>query len=189
MANRSYCIIERGDNYYIPVKAKYNPYLLDRRIEKVSYLACLPNFFGGKEESDDGGLWVGLAREVEEESQGQIIIAPEVLEGRNRRTLYQCDLPGNNEMEHYEFYLVTVSDEGEYFAGDLCILNRPGEAKTREMSCILKLAVNELAGKDLNGFLNLCRLKAGNLVDLNLRIAQWNRDEGTKDAFAALLGL
>lgn len=188
MVNRCYCIIERGGNYYIPVKAKYNPYLLDKRIQKIAYLACLPNFFGGREECSDQSAWEGLAREVFEESQEQITVSSDLLAAEeNRRLLYQCDLQGKVDREHYEFYLVTVEDEGEYFGGDLCLLNEPGEAKTREMSCILKVAVAALAGKDLNGFLNYCKSKAGNLVDLNLRLAQWSGDEGTKDAFAALL--
>lgn len=188
MVNRYYCIVKRGENYYIPVKARYNPYLLDKGKQKYSYLACLPNFFGGREESADQNVWEGLAREVSEESQERITVAAELMALEdNRRLLYQCELQGRNDQEHYEFYLVTVAEEGEYFAGDLCILDTQGEAKTREMSGILKIAVSALAGKNLNGFLDYCKSRGGNLVDLNLRLAQWIEDEGTKDAFAALL--
>lgn len=48
MAERVYCIVKKDGDYYIPVKAKLNPYNRRR-----AYLACLPNFFGGKMEDGE----------------------------------------------------------------------------------------------------------------------------------------
>ena len=58
------------------------------------------------------------------------------------------------------------------------------------MSCILKISVDDLAGKNIDEFLDICMRQREDLVDIdNFDNSQWKHDTGTKDAFAALLDL
>lgn len=186
MAEKVYCIVKRGNNYYIPVKAALNPYN-----GAPAYLACLPNFFGGNIERGEC-YYLGLAREVKEESQGNVSIDAECLRARNVQLLYQCQSRGRGGIDYYSFYLVTVTEGGDYFAEDKYPIDMTvADAKEKEMSCILKIPVNDLSGKSIDEFLEICERKADGWVDLHsqetLVNSQWKRDQGTKDAFAELL--
>lgn len=194
MAEKVYCIVKRGGNYYIPVKAKNNPHSGNRK--KEAYLACLPNFFGGGLERGEG-CFDGLAREVWEESQKTIFLDVVSLDENNVRLLYQCRVDGDN----YSFYLVTVTEEGDYFGENHLNLGQQDQLdpSEREMSCILKIPVaNDLAGKDVNAFLTYCKTLGENLVNIdqnnsnrgrNRALMHWMTHDGTKDAFKVLFGL
>ncbi len=187
MANKYYCIIKKEDCFYVPIKAHDNPYYKPGKswINPISYLACRPNFFGGKMEREDSGMIEKcLAREVKEESQ-QLI---EINSGDG--VTVEKIFPAGERTEDYNFYLVTVNGAGEYFSGSCCVLDmgRGKRDNEKEMSCILKISKGGLAGKDLDGFLTVCKNLGGEKVDLDLpsSIDDWN-DRGSKDAFQALL--
>lgn len=196
MAEKVYCIVKRGNNYYIPVKAALNPYN-----EAPAYLACLPNFFGGNIERGEC-YYLGLAREVKEESQGNVSIDAECLRASNVQLLYQCQSRGRGGIDYYRFYLVTMTEGGDYFDDNMIPLDNQGEDLTnaeKEMSCILKVPVaNDLRGKNIDEFLAYCRTLGNDLVNFNpanpddrtnSALKQWKEHEGTKDAFKALFGL
>ncbi|MDE6851484.1 MAG: hypothetical protein K2J67_03210 [Lachnospiraceae bacterium] len=195
MAEKVYCIVKRDGNYYIPVKARYNPYN-----GREAYLACLPNFFGGNIERGECH-YLGLAREVREESQGNVSIDAECLRASNFQLLYHCQYENRNRIDHYRFYLVTMTEDGDYFHEDVILLDnqaaRPNAEK--EMSCILKIPVNRLAGTNNHELLQICKDGVSSseslgeiLVDItpgSNALRDWNAHEGTKDAFSALLAL
>ena len=196
MAEKVYCIVKRGNNYYIPVKAALNPYNGDS-----AYLACLPNFFGGNIERGEC-YYLGLAREVKEESQRQVSIDAECLRASNVQLLYQCQSRGRSGTNNYRFYLVTMTEGGDYFAENCKVLDTDAQrhpyAAEREMSCILKIPVNDVAGNNIENFLAICKAFGGDLVNINPKnsddtpnkaFSDWNSDRGTKDAFEALLKL
>lgn len=197
MAEKVYCIVKRGNNYYIPVKAALNPYN-----EAPAYLACLPNFFGGNIERGEC-YYLGLAREVKEESQRNVSIDAECLRASNVQLLYQCQSRGRGGIDYYRFYLVTMTEGGDYFAENCKVLDtnaqRYSDPAEREMSCILKIPVaNDLRGKNVNEFLAYCWNSENDLVNFNpdnpddrtnSALMQWKEHEGTKDAFKALFGL
>lgn len=185
MVEKVYCIVKKGGNYYIPVKAELNPYN-----GKPAYLACLPNFFGGNKQHNET-IEEALIREVREESQGSINI--EGLGAGELHPLYQ----GQIGRYYYRFYLVTRTEGGAYFEGDVFLLgngeNLPEEQ--REMSCILKIPVNRLARVTNDEFLGICKNQREDLVNFdpenpndenNHALMQWKTDEGTKDAFRVL---
>lgn len=66
-----YCIIEKDGYIYFPIAAQYSPYFLHDGTEKESYLAGMPNFFGGNMEGRET-IEAALMREIQEESQGKI---------------------------------------------------------------------------------------------------------------------
>lgn len=195
MAEKVYCIVKKGNNYYIPVKAALIPYN-----EDPAYLACLPNFFGGNIERGEC-YYLGLAREVKEESQGQVSIDAECLRASNVQLLYQCQSRSRSGTNNYRFYLVTMTEGGDYFANNMIPLDHQGENLTnaeKEMSCILKIPVNDVAGNNIENFLAICKAFGGDLVNINPKnsddtpnkaFSDWNSDRGTKDAFEALLKL
>lgn len=200
MAERVYCIVKKDGDYYIPVKAKLNPYNRRR-----AYLACLPNFFGGKMEdgeNDEQNDEQALIREVREESQENINI--EGLGAEGLQLLYQCQI----EEDHYRFYLVTMTEGVVNINGDVFLLddgeNLPNEQ--REMRCILKIPVNRLAGVTNDRFLGISKewvspkeRETGKILvnfdprypndENNRALKQWKTDVGTKDAFRVLFGL
>ena len=188
MAVKNYCIIQRNGYYYIPVKAKFDPYGKG----KLSYLACLPNFFGGTMENMESPE-AGLIREVAEESQEKIELSDCQFYLKDLFSFAMKKMGRNGEiLDYYGFYLLTVEDAGEFFEEDVCILDPSvAEASKKEMSCILKIAVDDLRGKTVEEFLDLCIRMEGNLFDLNEQerfpLSQWKKDTGTKDAFLALL--
>lgn len=204
MAEKVYCIVKRNGNYYIPVKARLNPY--PGHGWEEAYLACLPNFFGGRVERGECH-YLGLAREVKEESQGKVNIDMQCLRASNVQLLYKWDNENRGQRGqrgqnvcYYRFYLVTVTEEGDYFDENCFALDMQNhlDPAEREMSCILKIPVDDLVGKDINGFLNICKELGGDWVNFdrsnpndenNLALTQWRAHEGTKDAFAKLLNL
>lgn len=66
-----YCIIEKERYIYFPIAAQYSPYFLHDGTEMESYLAGMPNFFGGNMEGRES-IEEALMREIREESQGKI---------------------------------------------------------------------------------------------------------------------
>lgn len=199
MAEKVYCIVKKGNNYYIPVKARFKPYRGHEQEE--AYLACLPNFFGGNIERGEC-YYLGLAREVKEESQGNVSIDAECLRASNFQLLYQCQSGGRGGTSYYRFYLVTMTEGGDYFDGNCKILDtdkqRHSNPAEREMSCILKIPVSDIEGKNIGEFLTHCKDIEGDLVNINPQnsddtpnkaFSDWNSDRGTKDAFEELLKL
>lgn len=68
-----YCILEKDGYIYFPVAAQYSPYSLYDGDKAESYLAGMPNFFGGNMEERES-IEEALAREIKEESQERIIL-------------------------------------------------------------------------------------------------------------------
>ncbi len=193
---RVYGIVLKGSNLYIPIKAKKSPYESKDKTGKpvfpTSYLACLPNFFGGvvdakKKETE----LAALIREVKEESQDIIQLTKTDIE--NLEPLYEDNIGGY----HYHFSLIQVKDNGaEYFSGNICELecNADIPKEKREMSCIIKVPVEQVKGKDLGGFLAECKTQGKDFVNIDGatkgydgQLGNWIQDQGTKDAFARLL--
>lgn len=204
MTEKVYCIVKKGGDYYIPVKAEKNPY--PGYEEKEAYLACLPNFFGGKKNCDES-LEEALIREVSEESQEKICLQSgrfemeECYAFSDNKTIRKPGRPDRTITISYKFYLVTVNERGMYFHENCLDMNmEEPEAEKREMRCILKIPVNnDLRGKDVDVFLQLCknlvrddRVKINQLNSdgkENTALRDWKADQGTKDAFKVLFGL
>ena len=198
MADKVYCIVKKGKYYYIPDKAKTNPYN-----GKPAYLACLPNFFGGTKEDGESSEQ-SLTREVREESQGNVSLITEradQLADRDFSILYRFRYArAYRRVDNYVFYLVTMPDDGrEYFAENCLALDMGATVPEdqREMSCIMKIPVADLAGgMSVNTFLGYCKNFAGDWVNIdstgpdgkeNKALSDWLNHQGTKDAFAVLL--
>lgn len=90
-----------------------------------------------------------------------------------------------------------MTEGGDYFDEnckvlDMDVHNYPNAAE-REMSCILKIPVNVVVGRDIGEFLAQCSNIGGDLVNINPQnndaLRAWDRDRGTKDAFEVLLAL
>lgn len=83
--HKVYCILIIDGWVYFPIAAQMSPYIRRNGQRVESYLAEMPNFFGGNK-NVQGGVWeddcTALIREIQEESQGniQVQISEEVLE-------------------------------------------------------------------------------------------------------------
>lgn len=83
--HKVYCILIIDGWVYFPIAAQMSPYIRRNGQRVESYLAEMPNFFGGNK-NVQGGVWeddcTALIREIEEESQGniQVQISEEILE-------------------------------------------------------------------------------------------------------------
>lgn len=198
---RVYCILSDGTNIYVPVKAEYSPYP-DRITGEINpaYLGLMPNFFGGAvERVDRGNCATALFREINQESQGKI--NPEVINISQDNNLYYANIG-----DKYYFWLVDISAErvsGFDGAGSKLMLSDDPdlfEAKFREMQCILKIPVDNLASRVRNIvgtpddeilaslFLKECSMKYDEEENffINRLNNEWSRSE-TKKAFAKLV--
>ena len=106
--HKVYCILMHGGYVYFPIAASKAPYIIDGA-RPESYLAGMPNFFGGnKDVGKDGRVeddCTALAREIEEESQGniQVEIPEEALE-----EIFSWNNKENGDT--YRFYLVRMEN-------------------------------------------------------------------------------
>lgn len=105
--HKVYCILMHGGYVYFPIAAAKAPYIIDGT-RPESYLAGMPNFFGGnKDVGKDGRVeddCTALAREIEEESQGNIQV--EIPEAALEE-IFRSD-EGNGDT--YRFYLVKMEN-------------------------------------------------------------------------------
>ena len=101
MAKRKvYCILEKDGYIYFPIAAQDSPYFLHDGDKRESYLAGMPNFFGGNMEGEES-IEKALAREIKEESQGRIVL--EIPAGALGTPVFAEALPEQNT---YEFYVL-----------------------------------------------------------------------------------
>lgn len=194
---KSYCIIKKDGYIYFPIKAQSGPYR-DRTGRLIKgYLAGMPNFFGGTVERNKN-IYSTLVNEVCEESQGNIRInlnAADDEEEQNSKIESACVRLKyfiSSKGTKYYFYSFNADeyqpsvDISGFGSSDMLILstNAALEAKYREMSCILKIPVDQLH-KNLENFLDKCiEIGSNNLLDKETITGhpEWN-DEGTQDAF------
>lgn len=170
---RVYCILSDGTNIYVPVKAEYSPY--PNRITgeiNPAYLGLMPNFFGGAvERRDNGNCAAALFREINQESQGKI--NPEVINISQDNNLYYANIG-----DKYYFWLVDIGEERvsgfDGASSKLMLSDDPDlfEAKFREMQCILKIPVDNLAA----GVRNIVETSDDALISLFLKECSMNYD-------------
>lgn len=144
-----YCIFEKEGHIYFPIAAKWSPYYLKNNVEKESYLAGMPNFFGGNVEGRES-VEQALAREIREESQGKIHV--EIPAGALGETIFMSR-PKETDMDRntYAFYILRRENcilrnfqwEGENVFG-LCPFHKGGESakehpESFEDSCLVKM--------------------------------------------------
>lgn len=132
---KAYCLFEKEGYIYFPVAAQLAPYVKEDGTRAETYLAGMPNFFGGninikKKETVE----CALAREMEEESQGKIRV--EITIGRLGEPVF-AEPAGDarKDQDSYKFYLL---GDGEY-----SIKNFRWEGE-----CTFKLCPWEKGGKD-----------------------------------------
>ncbi len=120
-----YCILKDEDYIYFPIAAQYSPYFLHDGKKVESYLAGMPNFFGGNREGTES-IEAALAREIEEESQGKIVLEiPAALE-----PLVFEDPTGTaiTEQDTYKFYVLNLKKctigNFDWKGGDVITLNK-----------------------------------------------------------------
>ncbi len=105
--HKVYCILTYGGCVYFPIAAAKAPYIIDGA-RPESYLAGMPNFFGGnKDVGKDGRMeddCTALAREIEEESQGNIQV--EIPEAALEEIFRSDEENGDT----YRFYLVRLEN-------------------------------------------------------------------------------
>ncbi len=103
-----YCIIERDEYIYFPISAQYSPYFLHDDQYMESYLAGMPNFFGGNMEGRET-IEEALMREIREESQGKIDL--EIPAGALGAPVF-ADPAGTDysEQNTYKFYVLKVEN-------------------------------------------------------------------------------
>lgn len=119
-----YCIIEKDGYMYFPIAAQYSPYFLHDGTEMESYLAGMPNFFGGNMEGREL-IEETLMREIREESQGKIDL--EILAGVLGTPVFsdpkEVECPGQDT---YKFYVLKVENcdikNFEWGSGDVILL-------------------------------------------------------------------
>ena len=101
-----YCILEDEEYIYFPVAAQNSPYFLHDGKEVESYLAGMPNFFGGNMEGEES-IEKALAREIKEESQGKIDL--EIPAGTLGDPIF-ADPPGTARpgQDTYKFYVLNL---------------------------------------------------------------------------------
>lgn len=94
--HKVYCILIIDGWVYFPIAAQMSPYIRRNGQRVESYLAEMPNFFGGNKDvrgdvmEDD---CMALAREIEEESQGNIQV--QISEDMLEELLSEADQNGN----------------------------------------------------------------------------------------------
>lgn len=132
---KAYCLFEKEGYIYFPVAAQLAPYEGENKKRAETYLAGMPNFFGGninikKKETVE----CALAREMEEESQGNIQV--EILRERLGKPVFAEPAGGaRKDQDSYKFYLL---GDGGYSI-----------KKFRwEGECTFKLCPWEKGGKD-----------------------------------------
>ncbi len=102
-----YCILKDEEYIYFPIAAQYSPYFLHDGKNVESYLAGMPNFFGGNREGTES-IEAALAREIEEESQGKIVLEiPAALEPLVFEDPAGTAIP---EQDTYKFYVLNLGN-------------------------------------------------------------------------------
>lgn len=120
-----YCILEKDGNIYFPIAAQYSPYFLHDGDKVESYLAGMPNFFGGNMEGAES-IEAALVREIKEESQGRIILnISEKLEAPIFADPTGTALPGQDTYKFYVLNLGNCSIETFDWGDDNVIQLRP----------------------------------------------------------------
>lgn len=108
--HKVYCILKDNEYVYFPVAAHYSPYSLHFGKREESYLAGMPNFFGGNMEDTDGGnIVAALSREIEEESQGRIKLEISV-EALGETIFKEPEGPAQSGQDTYEFYILNLEN-------------------------------------------------------------------------------
>ena len=204
---KSYCIIKKDGYAYFPIKAKSGPYRDKAGKLKIGYLAGMPNFFGGTVESDKGkDKYDTLVDEVSQESQENITINFSDTDSTDEKRekikgaceeLYSFTFLGRNPTTYYFYsfnaddYQPSVTIKG-FESSNLLELSTDARLKEecREMSCILKIPVDELC-KNFYNFLDKCietdkKPPEEHLLDRGTitEHQDW-KDEGTQNAFRA----
>lgn len=105
--HKVYCVLAKEGFVYFPIAAVRAPYMI-KGSRPESYLAGMPNFFGGNKNVDERGReeydWTALAREIAEESQGNIQVE---IPGEALVELLRRDQEDGNT---YRFYLVRTEN-------------------------------------------------------------------------------
>lgn len=130
---KAYCLFEKEEYIYFPVAAQLAPYEGENKKRAETYLAGMPNFFGGNIMENET-VEFALAREMEEESQGNIQV--EILRERLGKPVFAEPAGGaRKDQDSYKFYLL---GDGGYSI-----------KKFRwEGECTFKLCPWEKGGKD-----------------------------------------
>lgn len=130
---KAYCLFEKEEYIYFPVAAQLAPYEGENKKRAETYLAGMPNFFGGNIMENET-VECALAREMEEESQGNIQV--EILRERLGKPVFAEPAGGaRKDQDSYKFYLL---GDGGYSI-----------KKFRwEGECTFKLCPWEKGGKD-----------------------------------------
>ncbi len=193
---KSYCIINKGGYAYFPIKAKSGPYYDGNGRLATGYLAGMPNFFGGTVESGQN-IYSTLINEVREESQGEIEIrlnAADNKEVQNSKIMRACEELFSFSYRGTDYYFysfnaddyqpsVTITDFRNSNILELSTEAR-WDPKCREMSCILKIPLDQLH-KNFDNFLDKCIEIGSEYLSDKRTISEhrdWN-DEGTQNAF------
>ncbi len=129
-----------------------------------------------------------LIREVKEESQKVIWLKENDME--EWKLLYSNTIDG----DQYSFYFIPVQCDNIFFEGNIWDLTFKADAKReeREMSCIIKVPIEHLRGKEINYFLAECKTQGGKFVNIDGngydgQLDRWFNDKGTQDAFKKVL--
>lgn len=105
--HKVYCVLAKEGFVYFPIAAVRAPYMI-KGSRPESYLAGMPNFFGGNKNVDERGReeddCTALAREIAEESQGNIQVE---IPGEALVELLRRDQEDGNT---YRFYLVRTEN-------------------------------------------------------------------------------
>ncbi len=101
---KAYCLFEKEECIYFPVAAQLAPYVKKNGTRAETYLAGMPNFFGGNIMENET-VECALAREMEEESQGNIRV--EILRESLRKPVF-AEPAGDakKDQDSYKFYLL-----------------------------------------------------------------------------------
>ena len=196
---KSYCIIKKDGYAYFPIKAKLGPYRDKAGKLEIGYLAGMPNFFGGTVEGDND-IYDTLVKEVSQESQENITINFSDTDSKDEKRkkienacvlLNSFTFEGRNPTTYYFYCLnadanqpsVTIKGFENSNVLELSTDVSWGE-EYREMSCILKIPVDQLC-KNFDNFLDKC-IETGReyLLDKGTitEHQDW-KDAGTQDAF------
>lgn len=154
-----YCILTYDRWVYFPIAAQLSPYIIDgKRVE--SYLAGMPNFFGGNKNQNGEGMWedncTALAREIREESQDNIQV--EIFEEALKPLVSSKDEKGNT----YCFYLVRMENDpvpGIDFQGDAVFPLIPYENVQESITDVQRCCYEDshLVRMDVGNFQNFVR--------------------------------
>lgn len=182
-----YCIVKKQGDIYFPIKAKEGPYTDEEGKLKVSYLAGMPNFFGGTVKAGEN-RFSALIRELAEESQDNIVLRESTdwtsrnrverkrgaMESACREILPRMpiqdrpDLPGNPETDYY-FYLFDADQYEQKagaavtitgFAGSIAVLSTATRGKNgakHRREMSCILKVSADQCTDIDAFLQECK--------------------------------